>query len=443
MRRSAPIALVHFLLVPLLLAPGVAPAAGPVSVGWMAPVHSASVQGVAVSPDGATIATGGSAADPTVKILDAETGAELDALGGHADGVRSVDFSPDGSLLAVGFLEAQYTTTGNVRIWDLDSGTELRTIAGAGCRADFSPDGTLIASGGGGVLTHLDVHRVSDGVRLHHFQHGSWVSDAAFSPDGVVVASAGSDNTVKLWDSGTGAALRTLSGHTDDVNAVAFSPDGSLIATGAGGWDSPGEATVRIWRVSDGALLRTLSGHEDWVDDVEFSADGATLVSSGRDGAWPEFVYNIRVWNVADGALLAEFDAETNNGVPALRLPQNGEIVYGRGDGTVVSGALASPPVSAGLTPVRSLHGLARPNPFRASTHIAFAAPAEGRPSEVRLYDVSGALVRRLPSELRGDEAVAVWDGRGESGRALPAGVYWARPAEARGARAVRVVLVR
>jgi WD40 repeat protein len=63
--------------------------------------------------------------------------------------------------------------------------------------------------------------------------------------------------TIRLWRVSDGALVRTLTGHTDSVTSVAFSPDGSLIGVG-GIWDR----TIRLWRVSDGALVRTLTGHD-------------------------------------------------------------------------------------------------------------------------------------------------------------------------------------
>jgi WD40 repeat protein len=81
----------------------------------------------------------------------------------------------------------------------------------------------------------------------------------AFSPDGSMIASGSDDRTIKLWRVSDGELLRTLEEHTGSVTSVAFSPDGSMIASG-GGYDPVTEKldnTIKLWRVSDGALLKS------------------------------------------------------------------------------------------------------------------------------------------------------------------------------------------
>jgi WD40 repeat protein len=115
--------------------------------------------------------------------------------------------------------------------------------------------------------------------------------------DGRRLASASSDRTVRLWDARTGAAHRTLEGHTDGVNAVAFSPDSRRLASASG------DETVRLWDARTGAAHRTLEGHSGSVRAVAFSPDGRRLASASGDET-------VRLWDASTGALQKRFDTD-------------------------------------------------------------------------------------------------------------------------------------
>ncbi|EDN69616.1 WD-40 repeat protein [Beggiatoa sp. PS] len=107
--------------------------------------------------------------------------------------------------------------------------------------------------------------------------HSGDVNAVAFSPNGRIIASGSNDNTVKLWEVNTGKEISTLSETKDDVLTVAFHPDGYLIA--AGGNDQ----TIHLWDINTNEKTGTLVGHEGVIYSIAFSPDGQTLVSGSWD----------------------------------------------------------------------------------------------------------------------------------------------------------------
>jgi WD40 repeat protein len=225
---------------------------------------------------------------------------------GHAGGVSRVAFSPDGRWLAAG-----NWVDGTVKLWEIETGRELRALRGHRSRVEavvFSPDGRFLASASSDKTVKL--WDVSTGQQLRTFTgHKGWVTAVAFSPDGRLLASGSHDMTIKLWDAGTGRELRALAGHSEWVNTVAFSPDGRWLASGSSSGRQGGDSTVRIWDVATGRERRVLSGHTASVNAVDFSPDGQTVASASSDTT-------IRIWDLATGKelrTLAGHGAEVNS----------------------------------------------------------------------------------------------------------------------------------
>lgn len=107
--------------------------------------------------------------------------------------------------------------------------------------------------------------------------HAGNLEDMAMSPDGTLLASGNNDRTITLWEVSTGQGPRTLSDHTGDVWGIAFNPDGTLLASASK------DKTIKLWEVSTGQELSTLTDHTRDVGSVVFSPDGTFLASGSND----------------------------------------------------------------------------------------------------------------------------------------------------------------
>ncbi|MFP5275120.1 protein kinase domain-containing protein [Coleofasciculus sp.] len=114
--------------------------------------------------------------------------------------------------------------------------------------------------------------------------HWSSIHAIAFHPDGQMLASGGADRSVKLWHLDSDVSHCTLSGHSNLIDAVVFSPDGQFLVSGS--WDH----TLKIWQLSTQTLTHTLKQHSGWIKSVAISLDGKILASGSAD-------QRIKVWN--------------------------------------------------------------------------------------------------------------------------------------------------
>ena len=152
--------------------------------------------------------------------------------------------------------------------------------------------------------------------------HSGWVNAVAFSPDGQLLASASDEGPFRLWDARTGALRDTLQRRSGWVNAVAFSPDGQLLVSASD------DGTVKLWDARTGVLRDTLEGHSDWVKAIAFSPDGQLLASASDDGT-------VRLWDARTGALRDTFLGDSG-WVRAVAFSPDGLLLASTYDGKTV-----------------------------------------------------------------------------------------------------------
>ncbi|MFN6197817.1 MAG: pentapeptide repeat-containing protein [Dolichospermum sp.] len=121
----------------------------------------------------------------------------------------------------------------------------------------------------------------------------------AFSPDGKVLATGEKDGRVRLWNVITGKELLTLRGHSSGVRSVAWSGDSQTLASGSD------DKTVKLWNVQSGDCVRTLEGHSSSVISVAWSGDSQTLASGSSDNT-------VKLWNVQTGNCVRTLEGHSN-----------------------------------------------------------------------------------------------------------------------------------
>ncbi|PKY03251.1 WD40 repeat-like protein [Aspergillus campestris IBT 28561] len=217
-----------------------------------------SVVAVAISTNSRVLAS--SSGDRILMIWDVTTGAVLQVLEGHMSTAWAVRFSQDGQMLASG------SHDGTAKLWDITTG-----FLGEHMQQN-SPTTQLNAE-----------------AKKIPIDHSGQVIITTISPNGQILASGSVDYMVKLWSVTTGALLKTLPGHQDWVDKVAFSPNNQLLAS------SSRDGIIMIWGVT-GDLRHTLDRQLDMINTMVFSPD-SRLLASGCDDC------TVKIWDTAYGTL--------------------------------------------------------------------------------------------------------------------------------------------
>jgi WD40 repeat protein len=286
---------------------------------------------LAFSPDSRRLATAGSKGAPNnppeVNLWDVQTGKLLQTFTGHRKPIRTLAYSPDGTLLAGGDgypgVPQGTKEQGELKVWNTSTGREVFSLAGhtgpvAGVA--FSPDGTLLASASEQEVIVWDPGTGKEERTLRSKEGRGVVAGLAFTPDGQRLARAGWVlGAVDFWDPRTGDRPFFL--QTQRLNpipismpgaapvpvprpqprltlaGVSLSPDGQRLALALGNLGNPTQGgEIEMWDLQTKKYLLTIRGHASAVTCVAFSPDGKRLASGSSD-------QTVKVWDARAGEM--------------------------------------------------------------------------------------------------------------------------------------------
>ena len=390
------------------------------------------IASLAISPDGQTFAYG-NYTDNLIRLVDIATLNEVRTLSGHSNAVTGLAFSPDGQRLAsTGTVNLGEPYDGTVRVWDVASGTQLAIVetnpAGTSQLA-FSPDGNTLAGASGGNPLAVNLWATAT-LSLMRSITGVFRM-VAFSPDGSRIATGKRDSRVYLIDTSTGNEIINYGGHTGWIQTVSYNSDGKLLATGGE------DRTIQIQDAQNGQTISTLMGHLSYPGELAFSPDASLMASLGSGINITRIGGSISIGISNADRFLRIWDLKTLTELPKLNTETDAlsEISFSADWNVLVTGS------NIGLIRVFQQSGTGvttkqqlplsfdtlqnYPNPFNPETEICFNL-SHNEHAVLKIYGSLGEEIRTLLDEhMNAGYHHFCWDGRDTYGNLVPSGVYY------------------
>jgi WD40 repeat protein len=287
--------------------------------------HSVATSALAYSARGNMLATGG--CDGSLCIWDARTGKRLQVLGSHYDALRQVIFTPDGKhLLSVAFfLHSGRTSDTTAHLWNVTTGELVRSFDLIFSNVAMSSDGRFVAHE---CYDRRILIRELDTGNDHAFLagHGDFVNHLAFSPDGTLLASVGEDSKLRVGKVKTGRQVLVI-GLAKSAQGVVFSPDGRLVLA------SCDDGKIYAFEVTTGLPAFSVDSGKAGKKEIHLASDSRTiLVTHGRVES---AVAVMGVVDLAGGQYVAA-SKEHAGATIAMVAPDGKTVALGSMDGTVV-----------------------------------------------------------------------------------------------------------